>query len=618
MASSRKTTATAKPTNKYRYKSYVQSLNERDALSPEGFKETRWATYFSVNSSGMYKNGKVNANHVFEYFGSLNQKSASAVRHDLLQDVATDIDFYERRSTVCLAMHGISLDTWVTMMDNEKMCCDELGLMGLCKLYRHHSVVLTKARLWSTIEAEAPFNLLELLNECNIRFVYLGNLMFGSLLWKPKKPALIPTPKSVLPFFKIIKEYTLDDQEVSVLDNSTVPVSAPSSSDVITPPQHADVLKNASGNVVSDAGDTDQTETKISLPYDGVGTVIPLECGTDSTRLESDPTHQQDMVRTTGAYTDDVTIYPNDDHPEFDLLLSAYPWSTSLRVTLHRVSPETIDKWTVKPIPDVATPPPWTPIITHVKGYGLRSRIKLETTADSSDIKQDPDTEDVSTSDLMKQAESLLSRAQKLVSKPDRKRKHSEMSHLGVETPTTPADQENISPAKPTGKIKCQLCKQKFLTLIELQNHHSTDHSIVKCNKCFNSNESLSKHMQQHTAHQWVCDSCGKGFQYESRMLQHQTVHVREPRHHCPKRDCNKKFKNVGDYNRHIKTHDSGIWYTCSYCTYRNKDKRNCDSHQRTHNPAGSKERNECERCHKQLRFTTQVLRHRESGCNLE
>ena len=96
MASSRKTTTTAKQTNKYCYKPYVQSLNERDALSLEGFKETRWATYFTVDLSRMYKNGKVNANHVFEYFGSFYQKSASTVRQELLQDVATDIDFYER------------------------------------------------------------------------------------------------------------------------------------------------------------------------------------------------------------------------------------------------------------------------------------------------------------------------------------------------------------------------------------------------------------------------------------------------------------------------------------------------------------------------------------------
>ena len=382
---------------------------------------------------------------------------ASAVRQDLLQDVATDIDFYERRSTVCLAMCGISLDTWVTMMDNEKMCCDELGLMGLCKLYRRHSVVLTKTKLWSTIDTEAPFNLLELLNECNIRFVYLGNVMFGSLQWKPKNPTPTMTPKPVHSSFEIVEEYTLDDQEVAAPDISNSPVSAPSSSDVKTVLQHTGASNIASGNIAPEEGDTDLPDIKTSPRPNDVVTVTvtdsPLECGTDSTRLESDPAHQLDTVGTPGVDTDDITIFPNDDNPEQDLLLSAYPWTKSACVNLRRISPETIDKWTLKPLPDVATTPPWTPIITHVKGYGLRSRIKHENTIGSTHIKQEPDVQtddkdDVSTSELMEHAKSLLSQARKLVGKPDQKRKHSETAHVSVETPMTQADQEITSPGE--------------------------------------------------------------------------------------------------------------------------------------------------------------------------
>ena len=341
--------------------------------------------------------------------------------------------------------------------------------------------------------------------------------------------------------------------------------------------------------------------------------------------MESDQTRQLDFVGTTEIGVNDIKTYPNDDNPEHDLLLSAYPWTKPACVNLRRISSKTIDKWLMKPIPDVATPPLFAPVITLVKGYGLRSRIKREN-PDNSAVKQEPEvqtnnTDDVSTAELMEHAESLLSRARNLVGNQSRKRKHSDTTDVGVETPKVQATQENSSPAKPIRKIKCQLCKQKFLTLLELQNHHSTDHSIVKCDKCskcFNSKEALAKHMQQHAAYPWICDSCSKGFQYESRMLQHQTVHASEARYYCPENGCSKKFKNTGDYNRHIKTHDSDLWYTCDYCTYRNKDKRNRDSHVRTHNPKGSKERYECERCHKQLRFSTQVLRHRESGCRLE
>ena len=193
-------------------------------------------------------------------------------------------------------------------------------------------------------------------------------------------------------------------------------------------------------------------------------------------------------------------------------------------------------------------------------------------------------------------------------------RKRPNSDSLDVETSTT-----NIPAKQATRKIKCKLCKSKFYTTDELAAHHNTDHGIVKCDicgKCFDTKESLSKHMNTHTESKWVCDECGKGFDYKSRMLQHQRVHDNEARLYCPHKTCDRSFKNVGDYNRHAKTHEAGGWYTCNKCSYKNKDKRNRDSHMRVHTPEGGKERYECGRCHKQMRFSTQVKRHRETGCD--
>ena len=129
----------------------------------------------------------------------------------------------------------------------------------------------------------------------------------------------------------------------------------------------------------------------------------------------------------------------------------------------------------------------------------------------------------------------------------------------------------------------------------------------------------LEKHMAHHnTDVKWMCDSCGKNFEYESRLIQHQRVHDKEARLYCPTNTRDKSFKNVGDFNRHVKTHDKGGWFYCKYCSYKNKDKRNRDSHMRVHTKEGEKEWYECGRCHKQLRFSTQVKRHRESGCELK
>ena len=49
------------------------------------------------------------------------------------------------------------------------------------------------------------------------------------------------------------------------------------------------------------------------------------------------------------------------------------------------------------------------------------------------------------------------------------------------------------------------------------------------------------------------------------------------------KKNCEHCFKNVGDLNRHVKQHKQGAWFYCDFCDYKNKDKRNKDSYQRTH-----------------------------------
>ena len=63
-------------------------------------------------------------------------------------------------------------------------------------------------KLWSTVQADKPLNLLDLLNICSVRRIYLGNLCFGVLFWRPHLPKKVATKS---PGFNIIEEYTLDD-----------------------------------------------------------------------------------------------------------------------------------------------------------------------------------------------------------------------------------------------------------------------------------------------------------------------------------------------------------------------------------------------------------------------
>ena len=164
--------------------------------------------------------------------------------------------------------------------------------------------------------------------------------------------------------------------------------------------------------------------------------------------------------------------------------------------------------------------------------------------------------------------------------------------------------------------IKCRLCTKTFSSTRDLNNHHREEHGIVDCPQCdkkFTNQCSLDKHLYSHRELKYICELCGKKFPFESRLVQHSSVHINK-RHQCPVKHCTKEFKGIGDLNRHIDTHKKGIWYRCQYCTYKNKDKRNTDSHMRTH----QKEEEgiyECDKCHKIMRFNTQYRRHRETGC---
>ena len=68
--------------------------------------------------------------------------------------------------------------------------------------------------------------------------MYLGNLRFGSLQWKPRDP----TPKAVQPSFKIIEEYTLDDHESTGSSVTIKPVGVPTPVNVETVPVKTDAL----------------------------------------------------------------------------------------------------------------------------------------------------------------------------------------------------------------------------------------------------------------------------------------------------------------------------------------------------------------------------------------
>ena len=165
-------------------------------------------------------------------------------------------------------------------------------------------------------------------------------------------------------------------------------------------------------------------------------------------------------------------------------------------------------------------------------------------------------------------------------------------------------------------KAKCRLCGDSFDNVKELNRHHRSDHDIQFCSECgkgFNTQTSLDKHKYCHRELEFVCEHWGQRFPFVSRLEQHKITHRSMATLPCMHKNCGRTFKNLGDLNRHVGQHD-GVWFTCDFCTYRNKDKQNTNSHMRTR-VEGNKLYG-CQHCGKWFHFSTQYRRHQKSGCN--
>ena len=70
--------------NPYKYKEYCAIINECESILVSFYRVSKWVNYFALDTVLMFRNGKVNSDYVYEYFGSFNGVSAKTVRKNLL------------------------------------------------------------------------------------------------------------------------------------------------------------------------------------------------------------------------------------------------------------------------------------------------------------------------------------------------------------------------------------------------------------------------------------------------------------------------------------------------------------------------------------------------------
>ena len=317
-----------------------------DAVTLEEFKTSRWLTYYMADISNLVRNGKTNPNHLFEMFGKFNGKTAVEVRMLLLRHIESNMEFYERRSVVCLKEKSMRFDSWIESIGNEQTYCDELALIGLCALYNRHCLIFTKNKFWSTLDTTAPIGFMQLLQQCSVKLVFLGDLKFGLLNWNPRPPKPSKPRATAVPRFSIVEEYTLDDSppETTPIDLTKNVEASP----VETPAKTMQIGdgENSATSAMEHSLDTFNQKELYALP---VGTFPNMPADLDAVMPPSTsdvPTSSP--VKSPAVCAKEpvpVSSDPLFTCPEDGLVLSHYPWKKNAVLKVEHLTDLTIDLW---------------------------------------------------------------------------------------------------------------------------------------------------------------------------------------------------------------------------------------------------------------------------------
>ena len=278
------------------YKQMVPFINERDAISLDTFKTTKLAECFVIDTSRAFVNGRANPNHIYNLFGDFARYTATQVRLLLLKHITRDPGFHMRWGTVCLEMRNISFEWWLNRVADDRMYCNELGILSLSHMYRHHTLVVTMNKMWSTIKHSSPLNLLELLNECSVKLIYLGQLRFGELKQQPiRPPRPMPSPLETPRASPSTSNIVPTEEDLTVQPNVQINSSKPSEHDACTTSASATISKG------TPTSETEQTsslsvETNHVEMVSGMPSVETRPNSTVNVEMENGQVHVETQI----------------------------------------------------------------------------------------------------------------------------------------------------------------------------------------------------------------------------------------------------------------------------------------------------------------------------------
>ncbi|XP_054274231.1 zinc finger protein 721-like [Macrosteles quadrilineatus] len=152
----------------------------------------------------------------------------------------------------------------------------------------------------------------------------------------------------------------------------------------------------------------------------------------------------------------------------------------------------------------------------------------------------------------------------------------------------------------------CDMCGDKFATSWSLQFHRKKQHSMNDkdvngegvnvnslfhcqiCEKPYVTETSLEHHMRKchesgdgNDGNSYICETCGKTFQFKSALEAHTDAHQGMKRFKC--NSCDKRFTHRAGLIRHMKLHSETDTFECEYCGKKFRDRTERENHRRAH-----------------------------------
>ena len=213
------------------YECLIAALPQGAGLSETIFPKTRLAKTYSLDMRRWVDGSFMNPNTMFEPFGEFNNESGMQIRKRMFkyigithQQKAEDCDLL-KDAWIALHMQGLSVEDWSINMMKRDTPGDEIALHILCRMFNRHCVVVTSAKMWSTVKTDRPISEEKLMEICDLKFLFVEPGVFGELR---SKPAIPPAPRSCTVFesaTNIIRrdKKTTTGQQVAPLNLSVAP-----------------------------------------------------------------------------------------------------------------------------------------------------------------------------------------------------------------------------------------------------------------------------------------------------------------------------------------------------------------------------------------------------------